>query len=597
MTQPVDMDNLNPAEKKLRQCLQAGETCDLGGENSPRPSRPVPDVNVVRAAVIRELIIGKAAVSLPTHALIGMSGAWIEGELEMDFASVANPLYFRNCHFDSQIRMAYAECRALFLDGSCLSQGAMLDSAKMQGSLHMRSGPGGVFTCLDTLSLVGADIGGDLACRGGHFRGGCGDAIAADRARIGGDVVLCGDLENLRHLDVVGDVRFPGAVVKGGVDCSCGLFRARKECALIFVNADIGGNLSCSTSQFHVQDACEMKALGGDRMRVGGDFLMDLGFQAEGLTVFNGARIGGNLNCNNGVFNGGLSAENVRVAGSAFMRKATGQGDAKFTSAKVGTLADDEQLWGTLGVVLDGFEYDRFVGDGVPTDAEARIKWLAKRPDDAPFSPQPYERAAKVLRDMGKSIDAWDIEREKRRLERTERDSDNALKVPLLRRLWGRTIDALTDFVYRPWKTLGWAAPIVLAGALLFNFADENGRMVPHQPVVLAHADYKAETIPPCAEFKCPPERRPTAVVKRLFPDYPEFNALVYSADVFIPFFALHQEPYWYPNPSDSDREILLWILPLWYWLEIGAGWILTSLFLLSVTGVLRPRQSSGEKG
>ena len=121
--------------------------------------------------------------------------------------------------------------------------------------------------------------------------------------------------------------------------------------------------------------------------------------------------------------------------------------------------------------------------------------------------------------------------------------------------------------------------------------------MVPHQPVVLAHADYKAETIPPCAEFKCPPERRPTTVVKRLFPDYPEFNALVYSADVFIPFFALHQEPYWYPNPSDSDREVLLRILPLWYWLEIGAGWILTSLFLLSVTGVLRPRQSSGEKG
>ena len=272
----------------------------------------------------------------------------------------------------------------------------------------------------------------------------------------------------------------------------------------------------------------------------------------------------------------------------------SGDGFVNLGRANADVLDDDMEAWKPFNLVLDGFTYNQFVDHA---DAESRIKWLAGYSDGGTLSLLPYEQTAKVLRSMGKDIDAWDIEREKRRLERDERDSKNALKVPLWRRLWGRGIDALTDFVYRPWKTLGAAVLIVIAGAGLFGFADDNGRMVPHQPVVLANAEYREATNSPCAEFKCPPEKRPTKLVKRLFPDYPEFNALVYSADVFIPFFALHQEPYWYPNPSGSDREILLLILPFWYWLEIGAGWVLTSLFLLSITGLLRPRQSSGEKG
>ena len=36
--------------------------------------------------------------------------------------------------------------------------------------------------------------------------------------------------------------------------------------------------------------------------------------------------------------------------------------------------------------------------------------------------------------------------------------------------------------------------------------------------------------------------------------------------------------------------------LTLWYWIEIAAGWVLTSLLLLSITGLLRPRQASGGK-
>ena len=77
--------------------------------------------------------------------------------------------------------------------------------------------------------------------------------------------------------------------------------------------------------------------------------------------------------------------------------------------------------------------------------------------------------------------------------------------------------------------------------------------------------------------------------------------------DIFVPFLNLHQESFWYPAPDggrphwwvrDKDEGHSYWfLLEWWYWLQITVGWILSSLLLLSATTVLRPRQSSGEKG
>ena len=160
--------------------------------------------------------------------------------------------------------------------------------------------------------------------------------------------------------------------------------------------------------------------------------------------------------------------------------------------------------------------------------------------------------------------------------------------------------------------------------------------------------------------------------MRAAFPEeYPEFSPLAFSLDVFIPLFALHQEPFWTPASNKNDdlwkssillillvatfaalvalklfvRQCQEWIrrkrdnvsglmwvgigmiflvciflalyaagyvhicwdiaiawledwrwLTVWYWVEIIAGWILTSMLLLSVTGLLRPSLSSGEK-
>ena len=188
------------------------------------------------------------------------------------------------------------------------------------------------------------------------------------------------------------------------------------------------------------------------------------------------------------------------------------------------------------------------------------------------------------------AVDAWGILREKRRLER-EHDKANWLQ-----RAWGRTIDTLTDFVYRPLRTVKWTAGVVLVGALAFGAADYCERMVPHQLIVLAQSEYQDAR---------EAGMHPSVAARAAVPDYPGFNPLVFSLDVFVPLFNLHQEPYWAPDSGGGDlarwrfwREGKFdwwWLMTAWYWIEIMAGWLLTSLLLLSVTGLLRPRIGGGD--
>ena len=76
---------------------------------------------------------------------------------------------------------------------------------------------------------------------------------------------------------------------------------------------------------------------------------------------------------------------------------------------------------------------------------------------------------------------------------------------------------------------------------------------------------------------------------------------MAYSVDVFIPFINLHQREYWLPN-ANRGPELepgLAWarvrwgaLLRVYLWFQIVAGWILTTLLVVGVTGLARPRGS-----
>ena len=729
---PVNIDSLLPllpAEEEFARCLRNGEEYMIGGGSLPdkrivgHDSGDIP--NVVRGEVIRFFAYGGNQDNPVLGTEIYLQGAWISGNLILTRASMHYALFFRNCHCDAHVMMSYTECAALYLEGSRLAQGLYADGITTKGNVNLQGG----FSAEGKVLLSNADIGGDLNCMGGKFHNPDGSALFADKlttkgnvnlrdgffaegevrlsnANIGGGV-FCADgkfhnpggsalfadkLTTKGNVNLnwgffaKGEVRFSNADIVGDLNCADGRFCNPGGSALFadklttkgnvnlrggfsaegevrLSNADIGGDLNCANGEF---DNPGRSALSADKLTTKGNVNLRDGFSAEGEVLLSNANIGGDVICAGGKFHNldgnALNVDGANVSGSLFWRDMTCKGDVNLANAKIDMLVDDLNSWKSCKVNLDRFIYGQFADSA---DAQSRIKWLAKRPDRIPFSPQPYEQAAKVLHAVGKDIDAWDIEREKRRLERAERDSSNLLKIPGWRRLWGRRVDALTDFVYRPWKTVMWAIAIVCLSALFFGLAAHYEEIVPHQPAILASAQYHQATLA-LKERK----HTPIEAARAAFPvEYPEFTPLAFALDVFIPFFALHQEPFWAPASNEDDNwwkssillvlllatleifawlaryfrnwirrkqdsapgstgaefgmallvslfgfdfaagfalvfwdfEIGLWLadwrwLTVWYWLEIIAGWILTSLFLLSATGLLRPRQSSGEK-
>ena len=444
-------------------------------------------------------------------------------------------------------------------------------------------------------------------------------------------------------------IRLQGAWIRGELD----LAHAQIPYALIFHNCHFDSVVNmrhAECRELDLQGSRMQEGLTGDPLWVKGGVRFSKGFVAKKCVWLSSARIGGVLDCSNGEFCGGLGANKAKMEVLVW-REVTGGEEIQLKAATADVLEDDLDSWKPFKVDLDGFTYNQFVGQ---TDVAFRLRWLDNRPDSMEFSPLPYEQAAKVLSGMGHPVDAWDILREKRRLER-EHD-----KPSWLQRAWGRTMDTLTDFVYRPLRTVKWTVGIVLMGAVLFGIAGSQGQIAPHQSVILASEKYQA------ALYGNPPMKSARAA----FPvEYPEFSPLVFSLDVFIPFFALHQEPFWTPASGEEDdlwkSSILLafmlavlaalvwltwafqdWIrraqdgvpgpagaatgmavvclalgfdfaagfvnvfldfplevwlladwrwLTVWYWLQIMAGWILTSLLLLSVTGLLRPRIGGGD--
>ena len=592
---------------------------------------------------------------------LSMHGSRLRGTLNADSAKISGNILLRQ-GFTAEKGVLLLGAR---ISGSLDCEGGkffanpdgmaiVADGAVIDGNVHLRKG----FSAEGQVRLAVARIGGGLDCSDGSFNNPGKDALSADGLNARSRIVM-------KKASIVGKTRLTGGRTDGPLECDGCSFRAPNGVAFhangivakggialrngFFAEGEVrllgartDGNLDCGSGTFHnpggkalsadrifvggtvflsgrfsakgevrllsarIGDlACEGKfenlesvALGATDMEVGGDAMLRAFYQGEVRLI--GSRIGRTLSVT-GIFNNerevALNAERVSAQDGILWIPESGEGVVNFNFAKTAALVDRIEKWKPFKVVLDGFVYDQFVN---PMDAKSRLEWLANRPEEirlenggemkVPFSPLPYERAAKVMHTMGRPVDAWDILREKRRLER-KRD-----KAGWLQRAWGRTIDTLTDFVYRPLRTVKWTAGVVLAGALAFGAADDRERMVPHQPIVLAKAEYQNAR---------EAGKHPSVAARAAVPDYPGFNPLVFSLDVFVPLFNLHQEPYWAPDPGGGDlarwrfwREGKFdwwWLLTAWYWIEIMAGWLLTSLLLLSVTGLLRPRIGGGD--
>ena len=638
---------LYPAEEKFVRCLAGGEPCIIGDGAFPKKGIESGEgANVVRSEVIRFFAFGGNEKNPVLGPEICLQGAWISESLNLTHARIPYALMLINCHFAASVSMQYAKCAALYLNGSRLAEGLHADGLTTIGNMYFRDG----FFAEGEVRLLNANIGGSLDCMGGNFQNPGGKALHADGLTTGDAVYLNG------NFSAEGEMRLLGANIGGDLECADGRFHNSNGYALNadglmtkgkvnlnsgfsaeggvrLLGANIGGDLSCNGGKFHNPKGY---ALAADKLMTKGSVNLRGGFSTEGEVRLLGANIGGDLSCWGGKFHnlGGnaLNADGLttkgnvnlgedffakgevrllgvdigqnldciggnfhnsdkqkcalivdggNISGGLLWQGTACKGVVSLAYARANVLVDDADSWASCKVILDGFTYNRFVN---PMDASFRIDWLAKRLDRMPFSPLPYEQAAKVLFGMGHAYDARRILLEKERLQTKN------VRMHWLRKVGRRLWDVFAGYGYRLRYTAAWMLGIVAVGTVIFGAADWHSNIVPTHPVVALSDGYKMQVA-------LDGDMRPTQAAPS---EYPAFNPLVFSLDVFTPSTVFHQEDSWGPRSGggdwlDFDIDIL-WFLTLWYWLEVAMGWILTSMFLLSITGLLRPRQSSGER-
>ena len=212
-------------------------------------------------------------------------------------------------------------------------------------------------------------------------------------------------------------------------------------------------------------------------------------------------------------------------------------------------------------------------------DAKTRLRWLARVQE---FTLQPYQQLAKVLRESGYSRGARQVlfEMEHRRRAREDNRWDQ--------RVWGWILKLTIGYGHKSWRAL-WCLLGLIVG-LAFGFGYLGGAMVPSDKDAYATFEQRGE----------PPNY------------YPSFNALIYSVENAFPLVSLGVKDHWEPNPGGVRTMPVLrcrvlqamygfslcnwhpfriyapWILRVWLWFQILAGWVLATLFVAGLTGVVK---------
>ena len=138
---------------------------------------------------------------------------------------------------------------------------------------------------------------------------------------------------------------------------------------------------------------------------------------------------------------------------------------------------------------------------------------------------------------------------------------------------------------YNTWRVVRLIGAFLVAGFVVFGFADYNNAMRPSKEGVYLDACY-TQGQDGCVGrgWRSVEQWYPRVAELRLPEDYPRFNLFVYSLDTFFPIVGLHQESFWLPSAEAPGG----WLYRLYLWVHIGFGWLLTTLGVLSLTGIVR---------
>jgi predicted acyltransferase (DUF342 family) len=607
-----DFDDVSKAEKKLFKAVVKGEFADYSAEaeedNDPAKGETWGNERALNAKIITWLCTEPQACVLVTHRGILIKGARIDGELGLQCTKISFPLDFKKSAIPKGIDLRNAKIATLSLLGTYTGS-ILADNLRVRGGIFLGDG----FKIEGSLRLMCASISGGLICTKGELINPEGDALCADNLNTGGDVFLRSGFK------AEGRVRLMGASIRGDLICAKGEFinpegeaisagrlkvegnvflddgfKAEGEVNLI--GASIRGGIVGTKGEFINPEG---DALSANNLNADGTVFLNDGFKAEGEVSIVGGSIGGSIVCTKGEFinpkGEALSANNLNVGGDVFLNdgfKAEGKVNLTGTSivglfvwadisspteveldlrsARIGTLRDDDKSWPQHGkLFLSGFTYDRIHREA-PIEAKMRIDWLRRQPEK-PFTPQPYEQLAALYRKIGHDGDAKKILIEK------SKDRAKFVKLMSPEWFWYHIFGWLIGYGYKPSRAFCLSLLVILLGWGIFSMG------------------FSAKLITPTNEWAYISNTE--NIGHRMSEDYPKFQSLVYSLDVFVPVIDFRLANYWMPNAYRQGKLLISngIKIPLngsalrWYkWLHIIAGWVLTTLWVVGLTGAIK---------
>jgi hypothetical protein len=371
-------------------------------------------------------------------------------------------------------------------------------------------------------------------------------------------------------------VKADGMTVDGNVDLS---HVVAVGGALKLWRVSIGGGLDATGAELTNPSDCTLRI---HQSTVGGSVRLVDGFTSHGCVLLNRSTIEGRLDCTGGAFRctqpsrlnaGGhaIQAVSVNVRGGMSLGWRAVTPSVDLTDAETTVLADDPAGW-PRDYLISGFRYGRFDGLAGRTAADvwnwrARRTWLARQ---MVYDAGPYEQAARVFRQHGYAHGAEQI----LIAQRTQARRVTGGRGP---RRWLDVAYAWSvGYGYRPGRVL-WllvlllamvSASLMLPGAqATLRASDETGEVYTTTGTLSVNNGQGAAIAGDCGNgrIRC-------------------FHPILYAIDTVMPLVSLDQRSTWYPSPTTPWGPTMEW----WLNLATVAGWLLSSIFLLSIARMAR---------
>ncbi|MEW1640582.1 membrane-associated oxidoreductase [Streptomyces sp. NPDC091219] len=415
----MEITDLTPAEEQVWRAFPLGESVDFrtaDDEDVALGDGWGPE-RTVRAHVLRALVLNGPREA-GEIASLSLAGARITGRLDLQYATIDQPVRLRYCHFDDVPRFYASRLRELNFGDSVLP-GLTAHAMRVDGVLRLtRSRFRGV------VRLAGAKIAGSLFMEGAEII-----APAAEEPVLQLNQAAVGDDLRATGLRTRGQIRLSGASVAGSVHFNTVDFR------------NPGGS-----------------AVDAEVLAVEGNFLLREA-RVEGWVGLRGARISGRLDLSyTSLSNPGGSAllASSTTMGELWLRESPPvRGGVVLRNAQIDVLLLEPRVLPER-VFLTSLAYTSLIPH---EPAERRLTMLERDGDG--YVPHAYEELAAAYRRVGDDQAARRVQLAKQRRFRGTR--------PWYGRVWGYVQDATVGYGFRPLRACAWLLSLLAIGSVAYG--------------------------------------------------------------------------------------------------------------------------------